>query len=239
MVELLRPVRPPVFEIGLKGYSWGADALALAREADRAADELGVAIVFDPQTVDIATIAANTRHLHVWAQHLDPIPPGRGVGGVLAEALRDAGATGTLLSHSEKRMPLEDIARAIERAHECGLGTMVFADSPEEAAELARLGPDIVLAEPPSLIATGTAVGGAMASFVTRTLALVHAVDPSIIVMSGAGVSTAGDVATVMRLGLGGTGSSSGILRAPDPVAAMWAMVSATAAAWAELHPDS
>lgn len=238
-VPLLRPVAAPVFEIGLKGYSWGAAALRLAREADLAAEALGVAVVFDPQTVDIGAIAAGTRHIHVWAQHMDPFPPGRGVGGVLAEALRDAGATGTLLSHSEKRMTLDDIAAAIIRAHECGLGTMVFADSPEEAAELAALGPDIVLAEPPSLIATGQAVGGRMADFVTRTVELVGAVDPSIIVMSGAGVSTADDVATVMRLGLGGTGSSSGILRAPDPVSAMWAMLEATARAWAELHPAS
>src|SRR4051812_48288716 len=98
------------------------------------AEELGVAVVFDPQAVDIPAIAAGTRHLHVWAQHMDPFPPGRGVGGVLAEALRDAGATGTLLSHSEKRMSLEDIAAATARAQETGLGTMVFADSPEDAA---------------------------------------------------------------------------------------------------------
>jgi len=233
------PIRPPVFEIGLKGYSWGAAALRLALEADRAADELGVAVVFDPQTVDIPAIAAATRHIHVWAQHLDPFLPGRGVGGVLAEALRDAGATGTLLSHSEKRMSLPNIAAAIARARETGLGTMVFADSPEEAAALARLGPDIVLAEPPELIATGQAVGGRMADFVTRTVELVGAVDPSIIVMSGAGVSTADDVATVMRLGLGGTGSSSGILMAPDPIATMWTMLEATARAWSELHPTA
>jgi triosephosphate isomerase len=136
-------------------------------------------------------------------------------------------------------MTIKAIGAAIVRAHENGLGTMVFADSPEEAAELAGLGPDIVLAEPPSLIATGQAVGGHMAGFVTRTVELVAAVDPRIIVMSGAGVSTPDDVATVMRLGLGGTGSSSGILRAPDPIAAMWAMLEATARAWAELHPSS
>jgi triosephosphate isomerase len=236
-MTLLRPLAPPVFEIGLKGYSWGADALRLARAADEAADELGVTVVFDPQTVDIPAIAAATSHIHVWAQHMDPFPPGRGVGGVLAEALRDAGATGTLLSHSERKMSMADIEAAVGRAHSVGLGTMVFADSPEEAEELARLGPDIVLAEPPSLIATGRAVGGEMASFVTRTVELVGAIDPSIIVMSGAGVSTPDDVATVMRLGLGGTGSSSGILRAVDPIATMRAMLEATARAWAELHP--
>jgi triosephosphate isomerase len=43
---------------------------------------------------------------------------------------------------------------AIRRAREVGLATMVCADSPEEAAAVALLGPDIVLAEPPELIAT-------------------------------------------------------------------------------------
>ena len=234
---LLRPLRPPVFEIGLKGYSWGADALRLAVEADRAAGELGVTVVFDPQTVDIPAIVAGTHHLHVWAQHMDPFPPGRGVGGVLAEALRDAGATGTLLSHSEKRMITDDIRAAIGRAHENGLGTMVFADSPEEAAALARLGPDIVLAEPPDLIATGVSAGNVMADFVRESVAAVKAVDPRILVMSGAGVNGPEDVERMMRLGLDGTGSSSGILRAPDPVLSMRAMLEATARAWADLHP--
>jgi triosephosphate isomerase len=238
-VDLLRPVRPPVFEIGLKGYSWGADALRLAVEADRAAEALGVSIVFDPQAVDIPAIAASTHRIHVWAQHMDPFPPGRGVGGVLAEALRDAGATGTLLSHSEKRMTHDDIASAIVRAHQCGLGTMVFADSPADAASLAALGPDIVLAEPPDLIATGVSAGNVMADFVRDAVAAVKAVDPAILVMSGAGVNGPEDVDRMMRLGLDGTGSSSGILRATDPVVAMRQMLEATARAWLDLHPGS
>ena len=236
---LARPIRPPVFEIGLKGYLWGSAALELAVEADRLAEELGVAVVFDPQAVDIPAIAAGTRHLHVWAQHMDPLPPGRGVGGVLAEALCDAGATGTLLSHSERRMAPEDIASAIVRAHECGLGTMVFGDSPSDAATLAALGPDIVLAEPPDLIATGVSAGNVMADFVRDAVAAVKAVDPGILVMSGAGVTGPEDVDRMMRLGLDGTGSSSGILRAPDPVAVMRAMLEATASAWSDLHPGS
>jgi triosephosphate isomerase len=73
---------------------------------------------------------------------------------VLPEALREAGAVGTLLNHSERRMTLGDINRAIVRAREVGLATLVCADSPEEAAAVAQLGPDIVLAEPPELIAT-------------------------------------------------------------------------------------
>lgn len=231
-----RGIRPPVFEIGLKGYCWGAEAVRLAIEADALASSLGVSVVFNPQTVDIPAVAAATSRILVFAQHMDPVTPGRGVGAVLAEALRDAGADGTLLNHSERPMPLGAIAQAIGRAHECGLATLVFADSPAEAAALAHLGPDIILAEPPSLIATGVSAGNVMAGFVADTVAAVKAVDPSILVMSGAGVNGPDDVDRMIRLGLDGTGSSSGILRAPDPVAAMRGMLEAEARAWADTH---
>ena len=232
-------IRPPVFEIGLKGYSWGPDSVRLAVEADRLADEFGVSIIFDPQAVDIPAVAAATSRILVFAQHMDPLEPGRGQGGVLAEAVRDAGAVGTLLGHSEKQMTLEELRRAIERARSTGLATLVFADSPTDAAAMARLGPDIVLAEPPELIAGGRSVGNVMAGFVAETIAAVNSVDPRILVMSGAGVNGPGDVEQMIRLGLDGTGSSSGILRAPDPIATMRAMIEATARAWLSLHPGS
>ncbi len=228
------PIRPPVFEIGLKGYCWGADAIRLAVEADLLAERLGVSIVFGPQAVDIPAIASATRHILVYAQHMDPAPPGRGVGGVLAEAIRDAGAVGTLLNHSEKRMTLGDLSRAVARARDTGLGTLVFADSPREAAAVAQLGPDIILAEPPDLIATGRSAGAVMAGFVEETVAAVRAIDPAILVMSGAGVNTPADVAGMVRLGLDGTGSSSGILKADDPVRVMQEMLEALAGAWEE-----
>lgn len=232
-------IRPPVFEIGLKGYCWGAAAVRLAVEADRLAADTGVSIVYDPQSVDIRAVAAATSRVLVFAQHMDPVEPGRGVGGVLAEAIREAGAVGTLLNHSERRMSYDEIGRAIERARSVGLATLVFADSPEEAAAFARLRPDIVLAEPPDLIAGGLSAGNVMAGFVAESVAAVKGEDPSIRVMSGAGVNGPGDVEQMMRLGLDGTGSSSGILKVADPVAMMRAMVAATARVWAELHSES
>ena len=236
-MEAAARIRPPVFEIGLKAYCWGAEAVRLAIEADELAAELGVSIVYDPQAVDIPAVVAATKRILVFAQHVDPVSPGRGVGAVLAEAVRAAGAVGTLLNHSEKPLSPDELGQAIERARAVGLATLVFADSPEEAATFARLGPDIVLAEPPDLIATGVSVGDVMAGFVAEAVEAVKGVDPRILVMSGAGVSGPDDVEQVMRLGLDGTGSSSGILRAPDPEAMMRAMLEATVRAWRELHP--
>jgi len=223
-------IAAPVFEIGLKGYCWGPEAVALAVEADRLAEATGITVVYDPQTVDIPAVAAATSRILVFAQHMDPVVPGRGVGAVLAE--------GTLLNHSEKPMSLGVLARAIERAQSVGLFTLAFADTPAEAAALAHLGPDIILAEPPELIATGVSAGNVMAAFVSDTVAAVKAVDPDILVMSGAGVNGPEDVERMIHLGLDGTGSSSGILRAADPVAAMRDMLEAEARAWAATHPQ-
>ena len=231
-----RRVRAPVFEIGLKGYLYGADAVRLAQAADRLSRELDVSVIFDPQAVDIPAVARATERLLVFAQHMDPVAVGRGVGSVLPEALREAGAVGTLLNHSERRMTLGDINRAIVRAREVGLATLVCADSPEEAAAVAQLGPDIVLAEPPELIATSRSAATEMRGFVERSVELVRRIDPGIIVMCGAGVQTPDDVEKMIGLGVGGTGSSSGVLKAADPVALMRAMLTAMKRSWDELH---
>ena len=231
-----RRVRAPVFEIGLKGYLYGADAVRLAQAADRLSRELDVSVIFDPQAVDIPAVARATDRLLVFAQHMDPVAVGRGVGSVLPEALREAGAVGTLLNHSERRMTLGDINRAIVRAREVGLATLVCADSPEEAAAVAQLGPDIVLAEPPELIATSRSAATEMRGFVERSVELVRQIDPGIIVMCGAGVQTPDDVEKMIELGVGGTGSSSGVLKAADPVALMRAMLTAMKRSWEELR---
>lgn len=230
-------LQAPVFEIGLKGYAYGAEAVRLALAADQVSAELGVSVIFDPQAVDIPAVARETRHILVFAQHMDPVTPGRGVGSVLAEAIKEAGAVGTMLNHSERRLTLTDINRAIGRAKEVGLATLVYADSPEEAAALAMLGPDIVLAEPPELIATSRSTATEMRGFVERAVELVGRIDPGIIVMCGAGVQTPADVAGMIGLGVGGTGSSSGILKADDPIATMRSMITAMYWAWIELHP--
>jgi triosephosphate isomerase len=225
-------LRPPIFEIGLKAYSYGAAAVALAREAEKAGAEHHVTVIFDPQAVDIAHVASQTERLLIFAQHMDSVTIGRGNGSVLAEALKEAGAHGTMLNHSERRIPMDEIERCVKRADEVGLATLICSDSPQEAAAVARFRPNIVLAEPPSLIGSTTSVGSAKSDFVRQTIELVGAVDPRIVVMCAAGVRTPEDVAAMVELGVSGTGCTSGILTAPDPVAQTWAMIAAMGEAW-------
>jgi triosephosphate isomerase (TIM) len=229
----------PIFEIGLKGYLYGPAAVRLAIEADRAAREFGVTVIFDPQAVDIAAVARETKTLLVFAQHMDPVEIGRGNGSVLPEAIKAAGAVGAMLNHSERRMTLRDIDLAIKRADEVGLLTLVCCDSPEEAAAIAHFGPNIVLSEPPELIGGDKSVATEMADFVRRTRELVGAVNPEIIVMCAAAIKTPADVTAMVELGVGATGSTSGILRAADPMAQMRAMLGAMRSAWDKRYPPA
>jgi triosephosphate isomerase (TIM) len=222
----------PIFEIGLKGYIYGDEAVGLAREADRISRETGVTIILDPQCVDISRIVDSTDRIFVFAQHMDPNTVGRGAGGVLPEALKAAGTTGTLLNHAECRMTLAAIARTIERADQVGLATMVCADSIAEVSAVAQLRPNIILAEPPDLIGSDRSVADEMQGFVKDSIESARRIDPDITVMCSAGIKTPQDVACVVQLGVEATGSSSGILLAQDPVAQMEAMVQAMGEAW-------
>ena len=230
-------LRPPLFEVGLKGYLYGLKALELAKAADRISRQYDIGIIFDPQAVDIPAIARETEHLLVFAQHMDSVVPGRGVGCALPEALKEAGAVGALLNHVERRLTLSEIARTIRRAEEVGLLTLVCADSPAEAAALAQLGPNMILAEPPDLIGTSRSIAKENREFITQSLAMVKAVNPDIIVFNSAGIRTAEDVADVIRAGAEATGTTSGVVKAPDPIRQLEDMIRALKQAWQETHP--
>jgi len=83
---------------------------------------------------------------------MDSLPIGRGLGSVLPEAVKAAGAVGVMLNHMEKRISLAELNKTIKRADEVGLATMVCADTVQEAAAIAHLGPNIIVAENPNLL---------------------------------------------------------------------------------------
>ena len=229
-------LKPPLFEIGLKGYLYGKDALKLAKAADRISKKYGITIIFDPQYVDIPLIAKETENLYVFAQHMDSLEIGRGIGTILPEALKEAGAKGTLLNHAEHRITLSEIAKTIKRADEVGLITVVCADSPKEAAAIANFGPNVILAEPPELIGTGKSVGSVQKDFISQTISLVKKINPEIIICNSAGIRSGEDVKEVIRLGAEATGCTSGILKATDPIEKTEEMVKALKEVWLETH---
>ncbi len=228
-------IAPPFFEIGPKAYSYGPELLELARRADALSRAYDVRIIITPQYVDIPVIAEAVDEILVFAQHMDALPPGRGVGSVLPEAVRAAGAKGVLLNHVERRLSRSALARTMRRADEVGLATMVCADDVEDAVSIAGLSPDVIIVEAPDLIAGGRRDEDSRKA-VSAANAAIWRVDPSIRVLHGAGINNAQDVYDVTAAGAQGTGSSSAIFTAPDPAVMLEEMISSVRDAWNNTH---
>jgi len=226
-------IKPPFFEIGPKAYHYGEGLLKLAKVIDRVAMKYDVDVIVTPQYTDISLLANNTERILVFAQHMDYLPIGRGLGSVLPEAVKAAGAVGVMLNHAEKKLTMDEIEKTIRRADEVGLATIVCADTVDELTAIAKLGPNLLVAEPTELIGTGKTSDE---SYVTETIRTVNAINPEIMVLQGAGISNGQDVYNTIKLGAQATGSTSGIIKAADPYAMVEEMLYNLRKAWNELH---
>lgn len=226
-------IKAPFFEIGPKSYLFGDEILELAIAADKASEKYNVDIIFTCPVVDIRRVSEATKHIHVFAPHMDPILPGRGLADILPESLVAAGAEGVMLNHVEKPLEFDVLAETIKRADDVGLTTIVCADSMADASKIAQLHPDIIVAEPSELIGTGVSVGPEYVSTATES---VKKVDPSILVLTAAGIAGGEDVYNTIAAGADATGSSSGVAKAKDRPAMVEEMIAACRKAWDEKH---
>jgi len=214
----LSRVRTPIILVNFKTYleATGQMALKLAKKAEKASRETSVCVGVAPQHADIAAVARAVS-IPVFAQHIDPVTYGSFTGHVLPESVKEAGAVGTLINHSERRLKLADIDAAITRAHEVGLVSVVCSNNSAVSAAVAALKPNMVAVEPPELIGTGIPVSKAKPEVVSGTVDLVKRVNPKVIILCGAGITTGDDVAAALRLGTEGVLVASGIVKAKDP----------------------
>lgn len=226
-------LKPPFFEIGPKSYLYGDDVLKLALIADAAAKKYDVDVIFTTPVVDIRRVAEATERIFVIAPHMDPLKPGRGLADTLPESLVAAGAKGVMLNHCEKMVSLAALAATIRRADEVGLATIVCTDTSAESAAVARLKPNIIVAEPTDLIGSGKVSD---MDYVKKSIQTVKEIDPDIFVLQGAGISSGADVYRVIFAGAEATGSSSGIINAPDRAAMVDEMIGSVRQAWNDRH---
>ena len=221
----------PFLVVNPKSYLYGEKSLALAKAADEAAEKYGLTVFFTCPFADIRLIAGNTKEVVVTAQHMESLRPGRGMGHVLPESLKEAGAGAVFLNHAENSMTVAELCKTIKRAKELEMLTIVCADSVAEGLAIAEFHPDILLCEPTDLIGTGQTADD---SYVLDACDQIRKIDPKIAVMIASGVTTAEDCYRVVKLGADGTGATSGILKAPDPAVRVHEMADAIVRAFQE-----
>jgi triosephosphate isomerase len=203
--------------VNLKAYD--CEATDIGRAAATVDESADADVAVAPQAAQLAAVAETG--VETWAQHVSPVDHGSHTGSTLAPAASDAGAVGTLLNHSERRLTLADVDAGIEAAHAAGLETVVCANNPAQIGAVTALGPDAVAVEPPALIGTGTPVSQADPDIVTDAVDAADTVDPSIDVYCGAGISTGADVVAAAELGADGVLLASGVAKADDPAAVL------------------
>ena len=215
-------VEKPIVAVNFKAYypySFGENALRIARDAKKVWEETGVEIILIPPYTEIKPVLEVVKgtEIKVYAQHADPVEPGARTGFIPLEGLKEAGVHGVLLNHSEHRLKLADINWLIKKAKELGLRTLVCADVPETGAAVAVLKPDMVAVEPPELIGTGIPVSKAKPEVITRSVELIRKVNSEVIILTGAGISKGEDVYAAIKLGTSGVLVASAIVKAKNP----------------------
>ncbi len=219
-------MKKPLIVVNFKTYaeSTGDKAVTIARYCEEVSRDHGVGIVAVPQIPDIYRVACSVK-IPVFAQHIDGAGAGSFTGHITAECIKDAGASGTLLNHSERRLLLSDIDLAVRGAKKAGLTTIVCTNNVAVTSAAAALSPDFVAIEPPELIGSGIPVSKADPDIVRGSVAAVKKIDPEVKVLCGAGISKGEDVVAALELGTSGVLLASGVIRAKDPRAALLDLV--------------
>lgn len=204
----------PLLITNFKAYenATGPRAIELAKIHEKVAREEGVSIACAVQAPDIFRIAREVM-IPIFAQHFDLHPHGQHTGAILPEAIQLAGAMGSLLNHSEFRVPFPDLAESLNRAVFCKLFVVVCAYDHEEAKMIAALKPDAVAVEPPELIGGNISVSTAKPEIIQKSVQAAGRVP----IIVGAGVKNAEDVEKALSLGAKGILLASGITKADNP----------------------
>ena len=202
--------------VNFKTYKEGTGSNAIALAKLLSSFHTGeVDIIPVAQASDIKEISTNVS-LKVFAQHIDPITFGSNTGYILPEAVKQAGAIGTILNHAENKRDNKFIQKAVKQCKEAGLKVMLCAESMKRAQQLAKFSPEFIAIEPPELIGGDISVSTAKPTLISASVKAIQKINPKIIVITGAGIKNGGDVSKAIELGTKGVFVASGIVVAKD-----------------------
>ena len=201
--------------LSLKTYkeSTGEAAVRLLSCVKKVAKETGVKIIPAVQPTDIYRVKKELG-IEVWAQHMDPIDPGKNMGWLSPYAIKEAGATGVVINHSEHKVPDEQVKKILDKAKEYGLRNVVIGFNPEMIIKYDFWDPDYVSYEREDMIDGGVSMLTQEAENIKKLVKVLK--HPLII---GAGISTGEDTKQAVALGAKGVILASGFVLAKDPEA--------------------
>lgn len=205
-----------MFIINYKNYEEiaGKKAAKLAKTASKVAKKHRVTIAVAPPSHLLSALDGYSGI--ILAQHVDNAKVGSTTGFVVPELLKKSKISGSLINHSEHRIPESDIVAIVKKLRELEMISVVCVKDVEEAAKYAKLNPDYIAIEPPELIGTGRAVSTERPELITNAASAVRSEKNSTSLLCGAGIVTGNDVRKAIELGAEGILVASGIIKAKD-----------------------
>ncbi|MET1124898.1 MAG: triose-phosphate isomerase [Archaeoglobaceae archaeon] len=215
-----------VIVINFKAYKegFGKNALRLAKIVEDVAARCDEYLAVAVSHLDLPVVAREV-NIDVFAQHIDAIDFGSHTGRVCAEMVKEYGARGSLVNHSERRMKLADIEFVVSKLRNLSLTSIVCTNNVATTAAAAALNPDFVAVEPPELIGTGIPVSKAEPEVVEKSVRAAKSVNPKVRVLCGAGITTHEDYVRALELGAEGVLLASGVVKAKDQKKALEELV--------------
>lgn len=217
----------PLILVNLKTYreGMGSRAHLIAQAAEQVAKESGAIIGVAPSYIDLHPLCHHFP-IPVYAQHVDGCEPGANTGHITVEAVRSAGAAGSLVNHSERRLTIAEIEASVRALQAAKLTAVVCSNNEMTSAGAAALKPDYVAIEPPELIGSGISVSKANPDIIKNSVAAVRAVNPKAKVLTGAGIQSGECVKIALDLGTDGVLLASSVVKSKEPAAILRDLVS-------------
>jgi triosephosphate isomerase len=199
--------------LSLKTYkeATGEAAIQLLSSVKKISQETGVPIIPCAQPSDIYRIKKEL-DIEVWAQHIDPIDPGRNFGWISPYALALSGASGTVINHDEHSISEELIKKTIDKAKEYSLKTLVLCDSVALCQKVAAWNPEFVGYERGDLIAGQVAMIDVEAENIKTVAGTIK--QPLIV---GASISTPEHIKKTLAAGGHGVILASSVVKSKNP----------------------
>jgi len=207
----------PLILINFKNYeeAIGSKGVILAQKLSKVKNK-NYEIAIAPSTPILKTIADKVK-IKVYAQHADPVGFGAHTGSISIEELKLIGMEGTLLNHSEKKIPFEVLKETIKLCEKNNLKVIVCASNLSEVKKIAELKPDFIAYEPKELIGGEISVTKAKPEIILEAVRLVKSISRNIIVICGAGVHSKEDVGQALLLGTKGVLIGHSVPKAKNP----------------------
>ncbi len=205
-----------MFIINCKNYEEisGNKIIKFVKTAEKISKKFRVKIAVAPPQHLIGVVTNST--IPILAQHVDTAKVGSTTGYIVPELLKKSKVKGSLINHSEHRIPSKEISELVSKLKQLKMISVVCVKDVAEVKKYAKLNPDYIAIEPPELIGSGKAVSTEQPDLISKAADAVKKEKNNTKLLCGAGIVSGNDVSKAIELGSKGILVASGIIKAKD-----------------------